>query len=129
MRFAGSQLSNFISGTNFDNIGKAGIQSRASDNNARMVSDSYVKQADINADATVKAAKFGASATRAQGAAAGQSSMFSGLGSMASGIAGGFASMGSNAISPSLGSNPQTPFGGNYTDYNFSGGDPYSQLY
>ncbi len=126
MRFAGSQLSNFISGTNFDNIGKAGIQSRASDNNARMVSDAYVEQADINADATVKAAKFGASATRAEGAAAGQSSMFSGLGSMASGIAGGFAS---KASSPSLGSNPQTPFGGNYTDYSFLGGDPYSSLY
>jgi hypothetical protein len=92
MRFAGSQLSNFIDGTNFDNIGKAGITSRANENNARMVSDAYVEQADINADATVKAAKFGASATKAQGAAAGQSAMFSGLGSMASGIAGGFAS-------------------------------------
>ena len=92
MRFAGSQLSNFISGTNFDNIGKAGITSRANENNARRVSDAYVDMADINADATVKAAKFGASATRAEGAAAGQSAMFSGLGSMASGIAGGFAS-------------------------------------
>ncbi len=92
MRFAGSQLSNFISGTNFDNIGKAGIISRANENNARTVSDAYVDMADINADATVQSAKYGADATRAQGAAAGQSSMFSGLGSMASGIAGGFAS-------------------------------------
>ncbi len=94
MRFAGSQLSNFISGTNFDNIGKAGITSRANENNARRVSDAYVDMADINADATVQSAKYGASATRAQGAAAGQSAMFSGLGSMASGIAGGFASKG-----------------------------------
>ena len=94
MRFAGSQLSNFISGTNFDNIGKAGIISRANENNARMISDAYVDMADINADATVQSAKYGASATRAQGAADGQSSMFSGLGNMASGIAGGFASRG-----------------------------------
>ncbi len=102
MRFAGSQLSNFISGTNFDNIGKAGITSRANENNARRVSDAYVDMADINADATVQSAKYGASATRAQGAAAGQSSMFSGLGSMASGIAGGFASMGSKDLNTAV---------------------------
>lgn len=92
MRFAGSQLSNFIDGTNFDNIAKMGHQSRAHVDNASMVADGLVDQADINAEARIEAAKYGADATRAEGAAAGQSSMFSGLGSMASGIAGGIGS-------------------------------------
>ncbi len=126
MRFAGTQLSNYLDPSNFDNIAKSSMEARTTERNADMISKAHVEQADIMGDAAVKAAKYGASATVAQGAAAGQSSMFSGLGSMASGIAGGFAS---KASSPSLGSNPQTPFGGNYTDYSFSGGDPYSSLY
>ena len=93
MRFAGSQLTNFLSGTNFDNIGKAGIVSRANENNASVISDSYVDRADIAAEATVQSAKYGASATRAQGAAQGQSSMFSGLASGIGSIAGGIAKM------------------------------------
>ena len=93
MRFAGSQLTNFLSGTNFDNIGKAGIVSRANENNASVISDSYVDRADIAAEATVQSAKYGASATRAQGSAQGQSSMFSGLASGIGSIAGGIAKM------------------------------------
>ena len=93
MRFAGSQLTNFLSGTNFDNIGKAGIISRANENNASVISDSYVDRADIQADATVQSAKYGASATRAQGAAAGQSAMWGGISSGISSLAGGIAKM------------------------------------
>ena len=47
MRFAGSQLTNFLSGTNFDNIGKAGIVSRANENNASVISDSYVDRFNL----------------------------------------------------------------------------------
>jgi len=102
MRFAGSQLTNFLSGTNFDNIGKAGIVSRANENNASVISDSYVDRADIQADATVQSAKYGASATRAQGAAAGQSAMWGGISSGISSLAGGIAKM------PGAGA-PKTP--------------------
>ena len=94
MRFAGTQLTNFIDPTNFDAIGKSSIMGDSVMNQAAMQSEAYVDRADIKALADIEAAKFGASATRAQGAAQGQSSMFSGLGSMASGIAGGFANMG-----------------------------------
>ena len=94
MRFAGSQLTNFIDGTNFDNIAKMGHQSRSHVNNASMESDALIDRADIQAEAEIEAAKYGAMATRAQGAAAGQSSMASGIGSMVSGIAGGFGNMG-----------------------------------
>ena len=94
MRFAGTQLTNFIDPTNFDAIGKSSINGRSIENQASMQSEAYVDRAKIKALADIEAAKFGAEATRAQGSAQGQASMFSGLGSMASGLAGGFASMG-----------------------------------
>ena len=123
MRFAGSQLTNFLSGTNFDNIGKAGIVSRANENNASVISDSYVDRADIAAEATVKSAKYGASATRAQGAAQGQASMFSGLASGIGSIAGGVAQM------PGAGKTPGIPTGntGN-TIYGLGGGAGQGEL-
>jgi len=93
MRFAGTQLTNFIDPTNFDAIGKSSINGRSIENQASMQSEAYVDRAEIKALADIEAAKFGAEATRAQGSAQGQASMFSGLGSMASGLAGGFASM------------------------------------
>lgn len=92
MRYAGTNLSNFLSLDNLDSLSHAGAKSRSTENQASMISDAHVAKADIFGDAQIEAAKYGASATRAQGAAAGQSSMFSGLGSMASGIAGGIAS-------------------------------------
>ena len=92
MRYAGTQLSNFMDNDNFDNISKTAAKSRSQERMAYDKSQGLVDQADINAEATIQAAKYGASATRAQGAADGQSSMFAGLGSMASGIAGGIAS-------------------------------------
>ncbi len=93
MRFAGTQLTNFIDPTNFDAIGKSSINGRSIENQASIISDAYVDRADIQALADIEAAKYGASATRAQGAAQGQASMFSGLGNMASGIAGGFGTL------------------------------------
>ena len=94
MRFAGTQLTNFIDPTNFDAIGKSSIMGNSLENRAAMQSEAYVDRADIKALADIEAAKFGASATRAQGAAQGQSSMFSGLASGVGSIAGGFANMG-----------------------------------
>ena len=91
MRFAGTDLTNFMSGTNFDNIGKMAHEARAHENNAMTVGEGLITRSDIAADATVDAAKFGASATVAQGAAQGQASMFSGIASGIGSIAGGFA--------------------------------------
>jgi hypothetical protein len=93
MRFAGTQLTNFIDPTNFDAIGKSSINGRSIENQASMQSEAYVDRAEIKALADIEAAKFGAEATRAQGSAQGQASMFSGLGSMASGLAGGFGTL------------------------------------
>ena len=104
MRFAGTQLTNFIDPTNFDAIGKSSINGQSVQNQALMQSEAYVDRADIQALADIESAKFGASATRAQGAAAGQSAMFSGLSSGISSLAGGIGGGGSTGLS-GLGAN------------------------
>ena len=100
MRFAGTQLTNFIDPTNFDAIGKSSIMGNSVMNQAAMKGEGLVDLTEIKSAAEIEAAKFGASATRAQGAAQGQASMFSGLGSMASGIAGGFGTLGNKTPAP-----------------------------
>jgi len=102
MRFAGTQISNFMDNDSFDNISKTAAKSRSQERMAYDQSEGLVDQADINAEATIQAAKYGASATRAEGAAAGQSSMFAGLGNMASGIAGGIANMGGTDLNTAV---------------------------
>ena len=91
MRFAGSQLSNFIDPTNFDEVSKTSMKGRATERMSVAKADGMVDQADIYGDATIQSAKYGASATRAQGAAAGQASMVSGIASGIGSLAGGFA--------------------------------------
>ena len=93
MRFAGTQLTNFIDPTNFDAIGKSFINGQSMQNQAVMKGEGLVDRTDIQALADIESAKFGASATRAQGSAAGQSAMFSGLSSGIGSLAGGFAKM------------------------------------
>jgi hypothetical protein len=93
MRFAGTQLTNFMDPTNFDAIGKASINGQSLQNRASMMSEAYVDRADIKALADIESAKFGASATRAQGEAQGQSSMWSGLSNGIGSLAGGIANM------------------------------------
>ena len=103
MRFAGTDLTNFMSGTNFDNIGKMAHEARAHENNAMTVGEGLITRSDIAADAMVDAAKFGASATVAQGAAQGQASMFSGISSGIGSIAGGFANKSGAGGTPNYG--------------------------
>ena len=91
MRFAGSQLSNFIDPSNFDAISKTSMKGRSTERMYQAGAEATVEKAGINAEAEIKSAKYGASATRAQGSAAGQSSMFSGIASGIGSIAGGFA--------------------------------------
>ena len=90
MRFAGSQLSNFIDPTNFDEISKTSMKGRATERMSVAKADGMVEQADIYGDATIQSAKYGASATRAQGSAAGQSAMMGGIASGIGSLAGGF---------------------------------------
>ena len=91
MRFAGTQLTNFIDPTNFDAIGKSFINGQSVQNQAVMKGEGLVDRTGIQGLAHIKSAEFGASATRAQGDAAGQSALFSGLSSGIGSLAGGFA--------------------------------------
>ncbi len=91
MRFAGSQLSNFIDPSNFDAISKTSMKGRSTERMYQAGAEATVEKADIDAEAMIKSAKYGASATRAQGSAAGQSAMFGGIANGIGSIAGGFA--------------------------------------
>ncbi len=102
MRFAGTQLSNFMDDANFDGISKTATTSRANERMAVDKAAGLVEQADINAEATIKSAKFGASATVAQGAAAGQSAMMGGIAGGIGSIAGGFANRDKPKPAPGL---------------------------
>lgn len=90
MRFAGSQLSNFIDPSNFDAISKTSMKGRSTERMYQAGAEATVEKANIDAEAMIKSAKYGASATRAQGSAAGQSSMFGGIANGIGSIAGGF---------------------------------------
>ena len=91
MRFAGSQLSNFIDPSNFDEISKTSMKGRSTERMYQSGAEATVEKAGIDAEAMIKSAKYGASATRAQGSAAGQSAMFGGIANGIGSIAGGFA--------------------------------------
>ena len=91
MRFAGSQLSNFIDPSNFDEISKTSMKGRSTERMYQAGAEATVEKAGIDAEALIKSAKYGASATRAQGSAAGQSAMMGGIASGIGSIAGGFA--------------------------------------
>ncbi len=90
MRFAGSQLSNFIDPSNFDEISKTSMKGRSTERMYQAGAEAAVEKAGIDAEAMIKSAKYGASATRAQGSAAGQSAMMGGITSGIGSLAGGF---------------------------------------
>lgn len=90
MRFAGSQLSNFIDPSNFDGISKASMQGRATERMYDAQASGLVDKADIDAKGMVKRAKYGASGIRAEGSAAGNSAMMGGISSGIGSLAGGF---------------------------------------
>ena len=93
MRFAGTQLTNFIDPTNFDAIGKAAIGGTGIQKRGLMSSEGYVDRTQLKADEMIQSAEFGGQALSAEGAAAGQSAMWSGLSSGIGSLAGGFAKM------------------------------------
>lgn len=91
MRFAGTQLSNFLGNTmDYSMISGASMNGRAKERQAVMGAEGMVANAGVNSMAKIKSAEAQAEAIAAGGAAAGQSSMASGIGSMVSGIVGAF---------------------------------------
>ena len=95
MRFAGTQLSNFMGDTtDFSAIAGASQKGRSMERRAVMQGEGMVANAGVQSMGKVQSAQYQADAIEAQGAAQGQASMASGIGSMVSGLAGGIGSMG-----------------------------------
>ena len=95
MRFAGTQLSNFIGDTtDFTNIAGTAINGRSQERRAVMSGEADKAIASLNSKATILAAEHQAEAIKAGGMAQGQASMWSGIASGISGLAGGIGSMG-----------------------------------
>ena len=95
MRFAGTQLSNFIGDTtDFTNIAGTAINGRSQERRAVMSGEADKAIASLNSKATILAAEHNAEAIKAGGQAQGQASMWSGIASGISGLAGGIGSMG-----------------------------------
>ena len=95
MRFAGTQLSNFIGDTtDFTNIAGNAINGRSQERRAVMSGEADKAIASLNSKATILAAEHNAEAIKAGGQAQGQASMWSGIASGISGLAGGLGSMG-----------------------------------
>ena len=128
MRFAGTQLSNFMDPTNFDAISFASMGGESEKQNAVNTAYGARDIGGIQGDMYRDMGQYEAMGIKAQGEAQGQSAMMSGLASGIGSLAGGIAKM-PGAGGGGAGANPQTPFGGNYTDYNFTGGDPYASLF
>ena len=95
MRFAGTQLSNFIGGTmDYSGLGKASQEGRSLERRATMEGEGMIANAGVQSLGKIKAAEYGAEAMIAEGQAAGQSAMFSGLTQGIGSLASGFGSMG-----------------------------------
>ena len=104
MRFAGTQLSNYLDPMNFDGISTAFMEGQAKERMYDRQGDFLVDKAEIDGESLIKQAKYGASATRAQGSAAGSSAMWGGLASGIGSLAGGLGSK--------FGSTPKAPVPG-----------------
>ena len=94
MRFAGTELGNYMSTPDFTGLGRTMMQGQSLQRRAAHEAEGMVGMAGINSQAKIKSAGYQADAIRAEGAAQGQAAMASGIGNMVSGIAGGFASRG-----------------------------------
>ena len=92
MRFAGTQLGNFMDPTNFDNISISSLQGKGMERMYNAEAGFLVDKAGLDGESLIKQAEYGASATRAQGSAQGQAAMWGGISSGIGSLAGGFAS-------------------------------------
>ena len=117
MRFAGTQLSNFLGDTtDFTNIAGTAINGRSQERKAVMSGEADKAIASLNSTATILKAEHQAEAIKAGGMAQGQASMWSGIASGVSGLAGGIGSMGGG--SSGGGSNFSMSNGTQFNPYN-----------
>ena len=97
MRFAGTQLSNFMGDTtDFSQIAGTASNGRRLERQASMRGEAMVSNTGVQSLGKIKSAGFQADSIVAQGQAQGQAAIASGIGSMVSGLAGGISSMGSS---------------------------------
>ena len=95
MRFAGTQLSNFMGDTtDFSQIAGTSQKGRSMERRAVMQGEGMIANAGVQSLGKTKSAEFQADSIIAQGQAQGQASMASGLASGISSLAGGIGSMG-----------------------------------
>lgn len=100
MRFAGTQLSNFLGDTtDFSKIGSTAMEGRSLERKATMGADAKVANAGVQSMGKIASAGYQADAIEAGGQAQGQAAMMSGLASGIGSLAGGLGSMSSAASS------------------------------
>ena len=86
MRFAGTQLSNFMGDTmDYSAIAGTSQKGRSMERQAVMKGEGLVANAGVQSLGKIQSAQYQADAIEAQGAAQGQQAMASGIGSMVSG--------------------------------------------
>ena len=90
-RFAGTELSNYMSTPNFGQMSRVGMDAQTMERNNATKAEGLVHGAGINSMAQVASAGFQADAIKAQGQAQGQAAAAQGLGNMFSSLVGGFA--------------------------------------
>ena len=114
MRFAGTQLSNFMGDTmDYSAIAGTSQKGRSMERRAVMEGEGLVANAGVQSLGKIQSAQYQADAIKAEGAAQGQASMASGLGNMFSGLAGGISSMGGGSST----SNSYGGYGGKYGSF------------
>ena len=101
MRFAGTNLNEYMSTPDFTGLGRTMMEGASLGRRAVNAAEGDVALAGINSQAKIKSAGYEAEAIKAGGQARGQAGMASGLGSMFSGIAGGFGGFGGSGGSTS----------------------------
>ena len=108
MRFAGTQLSNFMGDTtDFSQIAGASQRGRSMERRAVMQGEGMVGNAGVQSLGKMKSAEAQASAIEAGGQAQAQASMASGIGSMFSGLASGISTrFGNNSGARKYGFDP-----------------------
>ena len=121
MRFAGTQLANYIDTMDYSGMGAESQKGRSLERRAVMQGEGMVANAGVQSLGKIQSAQFQADAIEAQGQAAGQSAMASGIGSMVSGLAGGIGGLAGGGGGGVASAASVTPKIGTSTNY-FSGG-------
>ena len=129
MRFAGTQLSNFMGDTtDFSMISGESQKGRSLERRAVMQGEGYVANAGVQSLGKMRSAEFQADAIKAEADAAAETARAHGFERFASGLAGGIGSMGggggggfSGASMKATGAVPRNAYSTYTPSYNFFG--------